>query len=98
MPYIFLQMRSVTDAGRVGGCTAGDQLSIADMHLIAWFTRLVTQAGGTASDDGKTVIAKIEEYVGSEHVSRKKLGKLGTFWDAIKGVRSWQKIYGEGVF
>ncbi|KAJ2921785.1 hypothetical protein H1R20_g15312, partial [Candolleomyces eurysporus] len=82
----------------LGPFALGDQLSIADMHLIAWFTRLVTQAGGTGGDDGKTVVAKIEEYIGSEHVSRKKLGKLGTFWDAIKGTRSWQKLYGEGVF
>ncbi|KAJ2920308.1 hypothetical protein MD484_g245, partial [Candolleomyces efflorescens] len=82
----------------VGPFALGDQLSVADMHLIAWVTRLVTLAGGSGDDEGKTVIVKIEEYVGGEHVSRKKLGKLGTFWDGIKGVRSWQKIYGEGVF
>ena len=44
---------------------AGDQLSVADLHLAAWLTRLAHLAGATAADDGNTVVAKIEAHVGS---------------------------------
>ena len=42
----------------------GDQVSLADLHLAAWLTRIAKLAGATASDDGNTVTSKIEAHVG----------------------------------
>ncbi|KAI0756942.1 hypothetical protein C8Q80DRAFT_1215734 [Daedaleopsis nitida] len=49
----------------IGPYVLGDQLSIADLHLAAWLARIAFLSGGTASDDGNTVIAKIEAHIGS---------------------------------
>ncbi|EMD42081.1 hypothetical protein CERSUDRAFT_110630 [Gelatoporia subvermispora B] len=48
----------------IGAYSLGDQLSIADMHLAPWFTRLAKISGATAVDDGNTVVRKIEAHVG----------------------------------
>lgn len=45
-------------------CGPGDQLSIADLHLAAWLARIAKLSGAQASDDGNTVVSKIEEHVG----------------------------------
>lgn len=45
-------------------CVAGDQLSIADLHLAAWLARIAKLSGADASDDGTTVVRKIEVHVG----------------------------------
>ena len=42
----------------------GDQLSIADLHLAAWLARIAFLSSATSSDDGNTVVAKIEAHVG----------------------------------
>lgn len=42
----------------------GDQLSIADLHLAAWITRIAFLCGATASEDGAKVVGKIEAHVG----------------------------------
>jgi hypothetical protein len=80
-------------------------MCIADLHLGAWMTRLVTLAGGTSSDDGRTVVRKIEEHIGDVLVVPKdhqaggrKDSKLAMFWDAIKERPSWKKIYKTGLF
>ena len=44
--------------------SAGDQLSVADLHLAAWLARVANLSGATASDDGNTAVAKIEAHVG----------------------------------
>ena len=42
----------------------GDQISIVDLHLGPWLARVAYLCGGLASDDGDTIIAKIETRVG----------------------------------
>ena len=42
----------------------GDQLSIADLHVVAWLARLGFLAGASATDDGDAALAKIEAHVG----------------------------------
>jgi glutathione S-transferase len=42
----------------------GDQLSIADLHLAAWLARIIMLSGGQASDDGNTIVSKLEAHIG----------------------------------
>ncbi|KAI8995674.1 hypothetical protein BD414DRAFT_527757 [Trametes punicea] len=48
----------------IGPYSLGDQLSIADLHLAAWLARIASLAGAEASEDGNTVLAKIEAHIG----------------------------------
>ncbi|GBE77977.1 hypothetical protein SCP_0108590 [Sparassis crispa] len=48
----------------IGPYVLGDQLSIADLHLAAWLARLAALSGGTVSEDGNTIVRKVEEHVG----------------------------------
>ncbi|KAH9944341.1 uncharacterized protein BXZ73DRAFT_39396 [Epithele typhae] len=50
----------------IGPFALGDQLSIADLHLAAWLARIAFLAGATTSDDGGTVLAKIETHLGDD--------------------------------
>jgi hypothetical protein len=42
----------------------GDQISLADIHLIAWLARIAKLTGGLPTDDGNTIISKIESRLG----------------------------------
>lgn len=69
-------------------------------------------AGGTASEDGSTIVKKLEAHIGagfafpqnfvSEQARREnKTGgqtKLGAFWDAVRQRPSWKKVYGDAIF
>ncbi|KAI0375051.1 hypothetical protein BV20DRAFT_960106 [Pilatotrama ljubarskyi] len=48
----------------IGPYTLGDQLSIADLHLAAWLSRIAFLADANASDDGNTAVGKIESHIG----------------------------------
>jgi len=63
------------------------------LHLAGWLARVAKLAGGTNSDDGHTIVKKLEEHVGSEF----KGEKLSVFWDAVRERKSWQKVYGGGL-
>lgn len=54
---------SRTTVSDVCSC-AGDQLSIADLHLAAWLARIAFLSGAVASDDGNTAVGKIELHIG----------------------------------
>jgi hypothetical protein len=91
----------------------GDQLSLADLHLAAWVTRLVNLAGGTPSEDGTSVIAKLEAHIGTGFALPKDSqpldaqrkepnrpayqSKLSAFWDAVRERPSWKKVYAAGL-
>ena len=68
--------------------------------------------GGTNSDDGDTIVKKLEGYIGGgftvprdfltdeaiqEGVEVDKQSKLGAFWDAVRVRPSWQKVYRGGL-
>jgi hypothetical protein len=70
-------------------------------------------AGGTAEDDGNTVVAKLETHIGNGFVLPKDFqatdaqrtdsqqgyqSKLSAFWDAVKERPSWKKVYGNGLY
>jgi len=81
----------------IGPYTLGDQLSLADLHLAPFITRLVTLSGGDGSKSGIDSIAK--------HASSSAAGghltigpKVREYWEAIIERESWKKIYGNGIF
>ena len=43
---------------------AGDQLSLADIHLAVWLARIARLSGALPTEDGNSVIKKIEGLVG----------------------------------
>ena len=73
---------------------AGDQFSVADVHLMAWVARVLHLCGATAEDDGRSAVAKLASRVGLDG----KLERLEEFWEAARGRRAWQKVYGSGLF
>jgi len=97
----------------IGPYTLGEQYSLADPHLTAWLARVVSLAGGTASDNGITVIEKLEKHMGSSLAlptnsqspgSRPAAAeqpsaktKLAVYWDAVKERPSWKKVYANGL-
>jgi hypothetical protein len=86
----------------------GGQFSIADPHLAGWLTRVVMLAGGTKEDNGESVVAKLEKYIGggfmiprdfpADLVRDGKQTKIGAFWDTIRERPAWKKVYGEGLY
>ncbi|KAH8100689.1 hypothetical protein BXZ70DRAFT_938333 [Cristinia sonorae] len=48
----------------IGPYVLGDQLSVADLHLAAWITRIAKLTGAVAADDGNTVTKKLEAHIG----------------------------------
>ncbi|KDQ63573.1 hypothetical protein JAAARDRAFT_29594 [Jaapia argillacea MUCL 33604] len=48
----------------IGPFVLGDQISIADLHLAAYLTRVISLAGGAASDVGNVAVSKLEAQVG----------------------------------
>jgi len=71
VPTVLAQIENVMK----GLFTLGDQVSLADLHLIAWLARLVHLSGGSKEVAG---IEKLETIMGG-----KKVGpKLKAFWAA----------------
>ncbi|KZS96016.1 hypothetical protein SISNIDRAFT_483421 [Sistotremastrum niveocremeum HHB9708] len=81
----------------IGPYALGDQLSLADLHLAAYITRLVTLSGGDGSKSGIDSIAKhASSSAAGGHVT---IGpKVRGYWEAIIERESWKKIYGNGIF
>jgi len=58
-----VQLKEVlTDLNKeiVGPYALGDQISLADIHLAVWLARIAKLTGGLPTDDGITIVAKIE--------------------------------------
>lgn len=74
---------------------------------------MVKLAGGSGSDNGNTVVGKLEKHIGGgfklerdfiteqerqEKGNSEKASKLGAFWDELRERKSWKKVYGEGLY
>ena len=91
---------------------AGDQISLADLHLAAWLTRLATLSGATGADDGEAMLQRVEAHVGgglalprdfapvgpAAAEPRPAGSRLAAFWDAVKERPSWKKVYKAGIY
>lgn len=91
--------------------TVGDQISIADLHLAGWLARIVSLSGGSITEDGDAVTAKVEKHIGGGFQFPKDApatggavgaratpqSKLSAFWDAIKDRPSFQRVYADGL-
>lgn len=84
----------------VGPLCLGDQMSLADLHLAAYITRLVTIAGGTGDKNGVDAIAAYA-HANSEGIAgaQWEMGpKIKMFWETIIERPSWKALYGEEIF
>ena len=89
----------------------GDQISLVDLHLGAWLTRLFFLAGAPLPPVQKTpVLGDVVEtqypgYTDLEDTIRTHtkdrafvLGpKIREFWNALKDRDSWAKVYANGL-
>ncbi|KAI0068221.1 hypothetical protein BV25DRAFT_539045 [Artomyces pyxidatus] len=48
----------------VGPFALGDQISVADAHLVAWLAFLVELSGGSPTDNGAVAITRLEQHIG----------------------------------
>ncbi|KAF7985354.1 hypothetical protein HWV62_6575 [Athelia sp. TMB] len=95
----------------IGPYSLGDQISIADLHLAGWLARIVSLSGGTITEDGDAVTAKVESHIGGGFQFPKEApatggavgaratpqSKLSAFWDAVKDRPSFQRVYANGL-
>ncbi|TDL28645.1 hypothetical protein BD410DRAFT_824311 [Rickenella mellea] len=51
------------DKELIGPFVLGDQLSVADVHLAAWLSRIAYMVGGTVTDTGDEILGKIERKI-----------------------------------
>ncbi|EJD55427.1 hypothetical protein AURDEDRAFT_179182 [Auricularia subglabra TFB-10046 SS5] len=69
----------------VGPLALGDYVSLADMYLAAWVTRLVVICSGDGTPEAASKIPGAGP-------------KLRAFWQAIIERRSWKEVYGDRLF
>lgn len=55
---------------------AGDQISIADLHLAPWLARIAYLCGAVPDESGDSVVAKIEARVGTDFALPKSFQTL----------------------
>lgn len=77
----------------MGPYVLGDHLSLSDLHLAGWLSRIFMLVGVEVNEDGKTAAFKLSSRIKSE-VSE----KVVVFWDTIKERNSWKKVYSFGLF
>lgn len=93
-----------------GPFALGDQVSLADVHLMAWFARLLAVCEGLKEnqESGKKEFEALEnsllnECLGNELGNVKTVvqglrdGKLRSYWDELKGRESFKAVYGKGL-
>ncbi|CAE6475600.1 unnamed protein product [Rhizoctonia solani] len=82
----------------VGPYTLGDQLSLADLHVGVWLTRIVhLAAGGDATDPKKwpELLSTLAKPIASTEF---KVGpKLTAFWNEIIAREGFKKVYEAGL-
>ncbi|KAJ1018045.1 hypothetical protein NDA16_004914 [Ustilago loliicola] len=75
-----------------GPFALGDQISLADLHLVPWLARVAAVAGGKTGEDALAALdGVLAEYGG-------KVGeKVRALWGAFLERPSFKDVYGEGL-
>jgi len=99
------EMISLVDNQLAGPLCLGDQLCLADLHLVSWLVWVITLAFGSHDNTGDEAISLLESHIGDGFMlpkvfkvqgeTREAQSKLAAFWDTMKARRSWQKVYGQ---
>jgi hypothetical protein len=92
---------------------AGDQLSLADMHLGAWCTRLLFVSGAPSPPPSAQTTPKAEDLPEAEYIGFKNLedsirshtgdqgfllgAKVRSFFNLLKDRESWRQVYADGL-
>ncbi|GAA5968863.1 hypothetical protein JCM11641_000761 [Rhodosporidiobolus odoratus] len=72
----------------------GDQVSLADLHVGAWFVRILAVCGATSISDLAASIKKLDEALGAGH----QVGQKTTAWlEALTERESFKEVYAEGL-
>ncbi|KZW02009.1 hypothetical protein EXIGLDRAFT_760237 [Exidia glandulosa HHB12029] len=69
----------------VGPLALGDQVSLADMYLAVWLTRITKLSGGDGTPEGVDKIPGVGP-------------KVKAYWAAIIERPSWKAVFGSGIF
>ncbi|KAG8681068.1 hypothetical protein FRC11_001595 [Ceratobasidium sp. 423] len=87
------------EASITGPYTLGDQLSLADLHVGVWLTRIIMLAAGqTAAADPKQwpeLLATLAKPIGQ--IDFKVGPKLTKFWNEIIAREGFKKVYAAGL-
>jgi len=98
IPHILSQL----DAEIIGPYSLGDHLSLADLYVTSWLSRLISSVGGTISDaDGG--LQNVEEEVNKARAGSSEgtfmIGvKVKGLWKEITARDSFKKVYKDGLY
>jgi glutathione S-transferase len=85
------------ESSMVGPYMLGDQLSLADLHVGVWLTRLVHLAAGEAGKDPKLWPELLATLAGPVGADFKAGPKLTAFWAEIIARDGFKKVYAAGL-
>jgi len=83
----------------VGPLCLGDQLSLADLYLAPYVTRLVVMSGGDGTPDGILAVSRHANLYLPDGVAKWDFGpKVKTWWITMIEQACFQKVYKSGIF
>ncbi|KAG8736969.1 hypothetical protein FRC10_008682 [Ceratobasidium sp. 414] len=81
----------------IGPCMLGDQISLADIHVGVWFTKIVCLCAGRAGSDPTNwpdLLPTLSGPIGTDF----KVGpKITAFWNEIIARDGFKKVYADGL-
>jgi glutathione S-transferase len=79
--------------------TIGDQLSLADLYLTPYITRLVVMTGGDETPEGITALARYANLYLAGSVAEWEVGpNLKTWWATMIQQPCFKSVYKNGIF
>ncbi|KDN38940.1 hypothetical protein K437DRAFT_239804 [Tilletiaria anomala UBC 951] len=81
-----------------GPYALGDQVSLADAHLMAWFARVIAVCESKESAKDLDALEKALQHEAVAGEGRSMLGpKVRAYWQALKSRPSFQAVYKDGL-
>lgn len=95
----FRRLTATLEKEMVGPLCLGDQLSLADLYLTPYMTRLVVLAGGDGTPEGILSLSHYANQYLPATMTKWEVGpKLKTWWATMIEQSCWKKVYGNGIF